>query len=332
MAPGDLERILAGLPRDPSVEDRVILGTRHNEDAAVVRLPGGQAIVQTLDFFTPIVNDPYQFGRIAAANALSDVYAMGGTPWCAMNIVCFPVKRLPESILTDILRGGSDALREAGTALVGGHSVEDDEIKYGLSVTGLIEPDKVASNTGLRPGDRLLLTKPLGTGILATAVKASWPGWETFEEELYRWASRLNKGAGRVIRELGLKAATDVTGFGLGGHCLEMAGASGVTVALDTAALPVLPGVLELAGMGLVPEGSHANRAHCHKHVRTEPGVPPVLSDVAFDAQTSGGMLLAVPPDKVDQAVALLAESGDPAYPVGEVLEPLHGGALLVLR
>ncbi len=332
MAPGDLERILAGLPRDPAVEDRVIVGTRHNEDAAVVRLPDGRAIVQTLDFFTPIVNDPYRFGRIAAANALSDVYAMGGEPWCAMNIVCFPVKRLPETILADILRGGSDALREAGAALVGGHSVEDDEIKYGLSVTGLIDPDKVASNAGLRPGDRLLLTKPLGTGILATAIKASWPGWEEYEEELFRWASRLNKGAGRVIRELGLKAATDVTGFGLGGHCLEMANASGVTVALDTAALPVLPGVAELAGMGLVPEGSHANRAHCHKHVRTEPGVSPVLSDVAFDAQTSGGMVLAVQPELVDRATALLAESGDPAYPVGEVLEPLPDGVRLVLR
>jgi len=332
VAPGDLERILAGLPRDPSVEDRVIVGTRHNEDAAVVRLPGGQSIVQTLDFFTPIVNDPYSFGRIAAANALSDVYAMGGEPWCAMNIVCFPVKRLPESILADILRGGSDALREAGAALVGGHSVEDDEIKYGLSVTGLIDPDVIASNAGLRPGDRLLLTKPLGTGILATAVKANWPGCDAHEAELFRWASRLNKGAGRVIRELRLKAATDVTGFGLGGHCLEMAGASGVTVALDTAALPVLPGVLELAGMGLVPEGSHANRAYCHKYVRTEPGVSPVLADVAFDAQTSGGMLLAVSPDQVDAATALLAETGDPAYPVGEVLEALPGGVRLMLR
>lgn len=332
MAPGDLERILAGLPRDPSVEDRVIVGTRHNEDAAVVRLPGGQSIVQTLDFFTPIVNDPYRFGRIAAANALSDVYAMGGEPWCAMNIVCFPVKRLPESILADILRGGSDAMREAGAALVGGHSVEDDEIKYGLSVTGLIDPEVIASNAGLRPGDRLLLTKPLGTGILATAVKANWPGCDAHEEELFRWAARLNKGAGQVIRELRLKAATDVTGFGLGGHCLEMAGASGVTVALDIAALPVLPGVLELASMGLVPEGSHANRAYCHKYVHAEPGVSPELADVAFDAQTSGGMVLAVPPDQVGRATALLAETGDPAYPVGEVLEQLPGGVRLLLR
>lgn len=332
MAPGDLERILAGLPRDPSVEDRVILGTRHNEDAAIVRLPGGQAIVQTLDFFTPIVNDPYRFGRIAAANALSDVYAMGGEPWCAMNIVCFPVKRLPEAVLADILRGGSDALREAGTALVGGHSVEDDEIKYGLSVTGLIDPECIASNAGLRPGDRLLLTKPLGTGILATAVKANWPGWEEHEEELFRWASRLNKGAGGVIRQLRLKAATDITGFGLGGHCLEMAMASDVTVALDMASLPVLPGVLELAEMGLVPEGSHANRAYCHKHVRTLPGVNPMLTDVAFDAQTSGGMLLAVPHDIADSAIALLTEAGDPAYAVGEVLEALPDGARLLLR
>lgn len=332
MAPGVLERILAGLPRNPAVDHRIIVGTRHNEDAAVVRLPDGLAIVQTLDFFTPIVNDPYRFGRIAAANALSDVYAMGGEPWCAMNIVCFPVKRLADSILAEILRGGADTLREADAALVGGHSVEDEEIKYGMSVTGLIDPDAIATNAGLCPGDRLLLTKPLGTGILATAVKAAWPGWEEYEETLFRWAVRLNKGAGRVIRQLRLKAATDVTGFGLAGHCLEMAEASGVTVALDAAALPVLDHVLTLAETGLVPEGSHANRAHCRRHVRTKAGVAPVLADVAFDAQTSGGMVLALPPELVDQAVALLAETGDPAYLVGEVLERLPGGERLMLR
>jgi len=285
-----------------------------------VSFPPGKALVQTLDFFTPIVNDPYRFGQIAAANSLSDVYAMGGVPWTAMNIVCFPAKTMPLSILRDILKGGLDKIREAGAVLAGGHSVEDDEIKYGLSVTGLIDPAHIATNHGLVPGDVLLLTKPLGTGVLATAVKGNWAGSERMEDLLYRWAARLNDHAGRVVRELKLKAATDVTGFGLGGHVLEMARASHVSVEITAAAVPMLDQALELAGLGLLPAGSHANRAFCADAVHVAETADPLQTDLIFDAQTSGGLVLAVPEGKLKEAVEMLQASGDLSAIVGRVL------------
>lgn len=310
----------------------MIVGTRDNEDAAIVRIPGGKAIVQTLDFFTPIVDDSYLFGQIAAANALSDVYAMGGEPWCALNIVCFPVKELPEDILADILRGGADKVREAGAVLVGGHSIEDDTIKYGLSVTGIIDPDSYATNTGLRPGDVLLLTKPLGSGILATAVKAGWDGYEAHERELGRWGAMLNSAGGRVIRELGLSAATDVTGFGLGGHLLEMAKASNVAVHVDVTKLPLMPAVLDLVATGLLPAGSHANRHFCSGSVVVHPEVDPFLVDIVFDAQTSGGLILAVPPHRVDDACSILRAEDAPFWRIGRVEERGHDAAMLFLQ
>lgn len=320
------------LPRDPALHARVLAGLTHNEDAAIVRVPAGKALVQTLDFFTPIVNDPYRFGQIAAANSLSDVYAMGGEPWTAMNIVCFPIKTLSACILGEILRGGLDKVQEAGAALVGGHSVDDEEMKFGLSVTGLVDPERYATNAGLAPGDVLLLTKPLGTGILATAVKAGWENAPAHEEVLYRWCARLNSGPGRVIRELGLRAATDVTGFGLGGHLMEMAVASNVAVTLDVADLPVLEGAQQLAAMGLVPAGSHANRRHCADKVCIDSGIDPVLVDITFDAQTSGGMVLAVPPKLVGEAMTLLADCGDSAWQIGRVYELDQPGIHLHLR
>ena len=320
------------MPRDPREGERVIIGTRDNEDAAIVRIPGGKALVQTLDFFTPVVNDPYLFGQIAAANSLSDVYAMGGQPWTAMNILCFPVNDLPAEVLSEMLRGGADKVREAGAVLVGGHSVEDDTIKYGLSVTGIIDPDRYASNTGLRQRDVLILTKPLGTGILATAIKAAWEGSIQHERELGRWAARLNSGGGRVIRELGLQAATDVTGFGLGGHLIEMAKASDVTVALEMAALPVLPGAYELAGMGLLPAGSCANRAHFADATSVADDVDPLLVDIVFDAQTSGGLVLAVPESQVGEAVDMLQEDGESFWVIGSVRSREGDGPRLVLR
>lgn len=327
-----MERILAALPHDPREGERVIIGTRDNEDAAIVRVPGGKAIVQTLDFFTPIVDDPYLFGQIAAANSLSDVYAMGGEPWCALNIVCFPINELPDDVLGAILRGGADKVREAGAVLVGGHSVEDEIIKYGLSVTGIIDPDRYATNTGLEVGDTLLLTKPLGSGILATAVKAGWDGAEGYEKELGHWASLLNKAGGRVIRDLGLRAATDVTGFGLGGHLLEMAKASGMSVRVRTAQLPLMSGVLELAASGLVPVGSHANRKHCAHDVVVLPDVDPLLVDIVFDAQTSGGLVLAVPRDRLRDAIAILDEEGAAHWDIGEVFPEGATGGRLVLE
>lgn len=302
-----------------------------NEDAAIIRFPGGKALVQTLDFFTPIVNDPYRFGQIAAANSLSDIYAMGAEPLCAMNIVCFPAKSMDKAILRDILRGGLDKVREAGAVLAGGHSVEDVEIKYGLSVSGFVDEGRFATNGGLRPGDALVLTKPLGTGILATAVKARWEGHERLEELLFTWAGRLNHAAGRLIRELGLKGATDVTGFGLGGHVLEMANASDCRVELSAAAVPILPEALELASMGLVPEGSHANRVFCGHAVSVAQGVDPVRLDCIFDAQTSGGMLMAVPEALLEQARTMLQAQGEPADVVGRVLAAREGPRLRIV-
>lgn len=329
--PHILAGLLDSLPPDPLAAKRLLTSTHSNEDAAVVRMPAGKALVQTLDFFTPIVNDPYAFGQIAAANALSDIYAMGGEPWCAMNIVCFPVRDLPEEVLTAILAGGAAKLAEAGAALTGGHSVDDPEVKYGLSVTGIVDPESFATNTNLRPGQKLLLTKPLGTGILATAVKASWEGAEELEQALIANASRLNKAPALVIRELRLRAATDITGFGLGGHLLEMATASNVAVHLNADALPALPRALELAGVGLLPAGSHANKRYRAPDTYVGPGVNPYRVDLAFDAQTSGGIVLALDPEQVEPALALLHEYGDQGYPIGTVHEYNSGHRLHIL-
>ena len=304
------------IPDDP----RVLVGIRDCEDAAVLTFPAGKALVQTLDFFTPIVDDPYRFGQIAAANALSDVYAMGGEPYCAMNIVCFPIKQVPKSVLTAILKGGMDKIREAGALLVGGHSIEDEEIKYGLSVSGTVDPGKVASNRGLRPGDRLVLTKPLGTGILATAIKGRWDGYEEMEEELYTWAARLNAAGGEAIQKFGLTGATDVTGFGLGGHLLEMAQASRVSVRIEAQSVPVMSTVLELASIGLVPGGTFANRSFCNHTTRVHSDVDPVLVDLIFDAQTSGGMILSVPAELLQNLLEFLAGRGEHASVIGSVL------------
>ena len=279
--------------------------------------PAGKALVQTVDFFTPVVNDPYRFGRIAAANSLSDVYAMGGEPWTAMNIVCFPAKKLPMEVLTEILRGGADAVEEAGAVPGGGHSVEDDEIKYGLAVSGIVDPDRFASNRGVEPGDELILTKAIGTGVLATAVKGEMPGYKDIEELLFTTCGRLNKAGGAVIRELGLTGATDITGFGLGGHLLELAGASKVRIELRMHDVPLLPGALDLASMGMLPAGSICNRTHYLPHAEAVDGLDPIRLDMMFDAQTSGGLLLAVKPDQLVRAVDMLKAAGDQPAHVG---------------
>lgn len=338
MAPEFLERLLDSLPPSPDPDGRLLFGPQGNEDATVLRVPAGSALVQTVDILSPIGNDPYIFGQIAAANALSDVYAMGGEPWCAMNIAFFPsTPKAAEAglgldVLAAILRGGADKLHEAGAVLAGGHTVEDDEPKYGLSVTGVIDPTRVATNAGLCPGDLLLLTKPLGTGILSTVAKARWDGWQEAEAEFCRWACRLNRVGASVIRELGLRAATDITGFGLGGHAQEQARASRVTVVLNAEAVPLMPRVLDYAGDGLVPAGSLANKRWCSRAVDLSPRVPPLLVSVLFDAQTSGGLLLAVPESLADRARALLEAGGDGAWVVGEVRPPRPDGVLLEIR
>lgn len=297
-------RILAGRPGD-------------NEDAVTLRFPEGRALVQSVDFFTPIVNDPHGFGRIAAANALSDIYAMGGEPLSAMNIVCFPVKELPTELLRAILQGGQEAVLEAGAVPSGGHSVEDDEVKYGLAVSGTVDPEAMATNQGMRPGDYLVLTKPLGTGVLATALKADWDGAEEFERRLIHWCGRLNANAGHVLQRLGLRGATDVTGFGLGGHLLELCQGSACAATLWLDQVPLLDDVLELAGMGLLPAGSICNRNFYLPRCRAASDLDELRRDLLFDAQSSGGLLLAVPPDRLGDCVSMLTDLGEPAFVVG---------------
>lgn len=313
-------------------DDRILSGPRGGgEDAVVLRFPPGQALVQTVDFLTPVVDDPFRFGQIAAANALSDVYAVGGEPYAAMNVCCFPARSMPPEVLAAILRGGLSKIEEAGAVLCGGHSVEDPEIKYGLSVSGAVDPDKISTNRGLRPGDALLLTKPIGTGVVATAIKAGRPGAERLEELVHFWCARLNRAGAKVIRELGLKASTDVTGFGLGGHLLEMAAASGVTAEVTLSDVPFLPEALSLATLGLMPGGSIQNRNHYLPRTLVRPGLDELLVTLAFDAQTSGGLILGVPEDQVLQAQAMLSEAGDLAVRIGRAVEKLPTGQALSL-
>jgi len=317
VGPGTLSKILADLPAMPS--DRLLVGHGTYDDAGVYLLDEERALVQTVDFFTPIVDDPYLFGQIAAANALSDVYAMGATPLTALNIVCFPSRKLGPAVLREILRGGAEKVLEAGAVTVGGHTVEDEEPKFGLAVTGLVHPRRVMTNAGARPGDVLVLTKPLGTGVIATALKGEMAPPEAVAEAAAGMA-RLNREAAEVAAELELVACTDVTGFGLLGHAAEMALASGVGMRFWVEAVPLYPHARELAAMGLLPGGAHANRQHFGRLVRFDPGVAEVEQDLLFDPQTSGGLLLAVPPDKQEQCLARLAERGVAAAAVGEVV------------
>jgi selenide,water dikinase len=286
-----------------------LVGRETSDDAGVYRLTEEIALVQTLDFFTPIVNEPYDFGRIAAANALSDVYAMGGRPLTAMNIVCFPIGKMDKSILKEILRGGLEKIHEAGAVLAGGHSVDDLELKYGLSVTGVVSPDRVWTNAGAKPGDSLILTKPLGTGILATAIKAGLLAAEG-ERRVIEVMATLNRQAAEVMANFTVHACTDITGFGLLGHALEMAQGSKVTLAIEAKQVPVLPEVIDLAGMGLIPAGSYANRNFCASSVREVGTVDRLYLDIVADAQTSGGLLLAVPAAEAPRAVVALRAAG----------------------
>ncbi len=294
----------------PDPSKRVIHGFEHNEDAVIIApVPSNMALVQTIDILTPIGNNPRKFGQVAAANALSDVYAVGGKAWSCMNVLSFPSKEVDIEILAEILQGGIDKIIEAEAVLAGGHTLEEEVIKFGLSVTGYIDPHNIASNAGLKEGDELILTKPLGSGVLATAIKANWQGAEKtaeVEENLYFWATQLNKKAATLIPDMALKAATDITGFGLGGHLLEMAKASHICIELDLSAIPFMPDVLDFAEHGLIPAGTYANRKHCVPytyHAYNKENDELVLKALlTFDAQTSGGLVLAVPKEKVDEA------------------------------
>lgn len=314
---------MRGLPliSDPNL----IAGMERAEDAGVYKLSDELAVVQTLDFFTPIVDDPYTFGQITAANALSDVYAMGGRPLTAMNIVCFPIKTMDISVLREILTGGLDKLREAGVVLVGGHSVEDKELKYGLSVTGIIHPAKVVLNTGARVGDRLILTKPLGIGIISTALKGGVAGEEVVSKAI-RCMVALNKTASELMMEVKVHACTDVTGFGLLGHACEMIEGTNIGMVIHSSAVPFFPEVKELTEMGLVPGGLHRNREFRMNMVSVDSQVPDYLVDIFFDPQTSGGLLISIPESEARLLLQRMHEHGiQEAVIIGEVVAEPKG-------
>lgn len=303
------------------------MGPETADDAGVYRIGESLALVETADVITPLVDDPFTFGRIAATNALSDVYAMGGRPVTAMNLVFFPACALSGEVLAEILAGGAAALREAGACLVGGHTVEDDELKYGLAVTGIIDPAQVVRNSTARPGDRLLLTKPLGTGIVTTAIKGEMAPTEVAEEAV-RWMTLSNREAAGIMGECGASAATDVTGFGLMGHASEIARASGVTIRIVPEWVPVMAGVEGLVRDGLVPAGCYRNRDHYGRLMVGDSRDDRLLP--LFDPQTSGGLLLALAPAAAECYLSLAAERGVFAVCVGEVLPP--GEKPLVVR
>jgi selenide,water dikinase len=308
----------------------LLVGIEHIDDAGVFKVRDDLALVQTVDFFTPIVDDPYAFGQIAAANALSDVYAMGGTPVTAMNLVAFPVRSMEMEILTDILRGGLDKMREAEVVLVGGHSIEDQELKYGLAVTGLIHPDEVITNTGALIGDRIILTKPLGTGIINTAQKGEMASPQAVQgaEEVM---AALNRKAAEVMRGFQVHACTDVTGFGLLGHLSEMLGEGKIGIRVFVDAVPILPGAEEYAGMGLVPGGAHRNREFYTPRVEGGEALSPTLRDVLYDPQTSGGLLIAVPEEEAEGILSRLQEGGvRDACMIAEVVAKPLGCLVLV--
>jgi len=326
MAPGPLAQVLRQLP---TIEDPNLLSAAIPfADAGVYRLRDDCALVQSIDFFTPIVDDPLSFGRIAAANALSDLFAMGARPLTALNLVGFP-KCLGHEILVEILKGGQEKVTEAGAVIVGGHTVEDDEPKYGLAVTGLVDPAKLISTVGAEPGDVLLLTKPLGAGILSTALK----GEVLTENDLIdaiRSMQTLNKAASEAMCEVGVHACTDITGFGLLGHALEMAEASRVGIVIEVGALHVFPLVLDMAALGLVPAGSYHNREHYLPRVINRDELQPELVDILADPQTSGGLLIAVAPARLDAMLAALRTRGVNAFTIGRVSDE-HPGRLKVV-
>jgi selenide,water dikinase len=298
----------------------VIVGLERADDAGVYKVTDEIAIIQTVDFFTPIVDDPYWFGQIAAANALSDVYAMGGVPKTAMNLVAFPAKDMDISVLRRIIEGGLDKMREAGVVLVGGHTVEDPELKYGLSVTGYIHPDRVLTKKNLKGGDLLILTKSLGTGIIATAIKGALAS-EEVTDKVTRAMATLNKGAAEVMQDYPVHACTDITGFGFLGHLAEMVSGSECGVRIKADSVPVYPEALEYAAMGLVPAGAYRNRDFRLHMVDFASTVNRVLQDVLFDPQTSGGLLICVAPEKAEGLVnALKAKGVQDAAMVGEVI------------
>lgn len=301
-------------------DERLIVGLDTSDDAAVYKIDEDTAIIQSLDFFTPIVDDPYTFGQIAAANSLSDIYAMGGEPSLAMNIVCFPDCLKPE-VLTEILRGGQDKVKEAGAILVGGHSISDEEPKYGLSVTGMVHPDKVWTNAGAKEGDVLILTKPLGLGIINTAIIGGLADQESYEEAVHLMTS-LNKYAKEAIEgSEGLNSVTDITGFGLIGHAQEMAAGSGTTIKIQADQVPLIKNAKEYGKMGLVPAGAYTNKDYFGSQVKIDDQIETVMEDLLYDPQTSGGLLISVAKDQADKVFEKLGNIPTKCAIIGEVVK-----------
>lgn len=298
-------------------DSNLLVGIETADDAAVYKLNDEQAAIQTLDFFTPVVDDPYTFGQIAAANSLSDVYAMGGKPTVALNIVCFP-NCLNIEILGEILKGGADKVKEAGAVVIGGHSVSDDEPKYGLSVMGLVHPDKILKNYGAKPGDILILTKPLGTGILNTAIKAELASKEAYDKAV-KIMSTLNRYSGEIIVKHNVNACTDITGFGIMGHCYEMAEGSNVTLKLYGNKIPFIEETKEYAEMGFVPAGSYNNRKYLEGKYEII-NQPQWLEDILFDPQTSGGLLISCSMEEGEKILRELNTLEIKSSIIGEVL------------
>jgi len=296
------------------------VGIDTRDDAGVFRLTDELALIQTVDFFTPMVDDPYVFGQIAATNALNDVYAMGGKPLMAMNIVCYPECE-DLNILHRILEGGLSKVKEAGALLVGGHTVDDLEPKYGLAVAGLVHPARVLKNDGARVGDRIYLTKPLGTGIISTAIKAEMASTEAYDEAVY-WMTCLNSEIPDLVQDLTINGLTDVTGFGLLGHLSEMAQASNVEIEINAGLIPFIKAALDYASYGLIPAGAYTNREYLQKHTEVDGDLEGPLTDLLFTPETAGGLLIAVDEANEAKLIEALERRGSKAARVGRVLLP----------
>lgn len=321
--PGYLLPLLGSLP--PVTDPNVLIGSNTSDDAAVYKLSADLALVHTTDFFTPIVDDPYDFGAIAAANALSDVYAMGGEPLNALNIVGFPDQLLEPDVLARILQGGAEKCKEAGIDIVGGHTIKAEEPIYGLAVTGKVHPDRVFSNAGGRPGDILVLTKPIGLGIITTAAKNDADPKNAIADAI-RIMTTLNRDASEAARAVGVTAATDITGFGLLGHLRNVAAASGCSAEIEFSKVPVLAAAREYVESGVAPGGTHANWRFLNDWATYGDGVTKEQQLLLCDAQTSGGLLLAVAPENVDRLVEELTRKGTPAASVvGKLTEGAPG-------
>lgn len=304
------------IPHDPNL----IVGIETADDAGVYRLSETLALVQTVDFFTPIVDDPFDYGRIAALNSINDVWAMGGTPVTALAVTCFPKKGLDFSILGEIMRGGLQVLTENGVALVGGHSVDNQQIMFGYAVTGTIDPRRVIANRGARLGDALILTKPVGTGVVSTGIKFGRAGEEATRASLETMLLA-GREAARLMSEAGASAATDVTGFALLGHAWELARASEVSLEIDSSSVPLIPGALELAAAGMLTSGDKSNRRYVGEDVALADEIPPALASLLFDPQTAGGLLISVAPERAPELLARLRERYRDAAIIGRVVE-----------